>query len=150
MPYQGTLGKQFMCPTGHLAEAALFGHFRGMVPNNLKALRVRKGVSQSVLAEAAGTTLNYYGKLERGTRPLTLDYLERLAEALDVEPFVIIAPERLYPTEEQLTDMLRLAQQQLPVDLPYSEWPRAVAAGLHTRLLTLGGDRANADAGDGS
>ena len=115
-----------------------------MIPNNLRRLRKQKNVSQDVLAAAAGTTRDYYGKLERGDKKLTLDYIERLAEALGVEPYQIIAPERLFPTEEQLADMLRLAQQQLPAGLPYSEWPRVVAGALHVRLQTLASDRASA------
>jgi transcriptional regulator with XRE-family HTH domain len=149
MPYQGTSFKRELCPTGHLSNEHLYGHIPRMVPNNLAALRKVKGVSQDVLAVAAGTTRNYYGKLERGERALTMEYLERLAKALDVEPYAVIAPEYLFPSEEQLADMLRLAQQQLPMDLPYSEWPRAVAASLRTRLQRLGGERSNGSSGDG-
>lgn len=148
MPYQGTLRNSLLCPTSHLPLVPLFGHLGDMIPNNLRSLRKLKGVSQDALAEAAGTTRNYYGKMERGTRPLTFTYLEKLAEALNVEPYRIIAPAELFPTEEQLSDMLQLAQQRLPAGLPYSEWPRTVAADLHMRLLTLAGDRANADSED--
>jgi transcriptional regulator with XRE-family HTH domain len=116
-----------------------------MVPNNIATLRRAQGLTQTQLAEAIGTTLSQMGKLERGERPLDTDWLESIATALSVEPFRIIAPARLFPTEEQLADMLQHAQQKLPAGLPYSEWPRSVASGLHTRLLTLAGDRASAD-----
>jgi transcriptional regulator with XRE-family HTH domain len=118
-----------------------------MLPNNIAALRKAKGMSQTELAEAIGTKLTHMGKLERGERPLSGDWIERIAVALDIEPFQIIAPARLFPTEEQLADMLRLAQQKLPAGLPYSEWPRSVASSLHTRLLMLASDRASGDGG---
>lgn len=120
-----------------------------MLPNNVSKLRKARDMSQTDLAEAIGTKLSHMGKLERGERPLTVDWIEKIAAALDVEPYQIIAPDNLFPSEEQLADMLQLAQQQIPAGLPYSEWPRAVAGGLHTRLLTLASDRANADAEGG-
>ena len=123
-------------------------HDDRMLRNNIAMLRKEKGLSQTALAEAIGTTLPMMGKLERGERPLNSDWLEKIGEALGVEPYRIIAPERLFPTEQQLVDMLQLAQQQLPAGLPYSEWPRSVAAGLRTRLLTLADDRASDDAED--
>lgn len=138
-----------MYPRGVLGNYTQIGHLQPMLPNNIATLRKAKGISQTELAKAIGTKLTHMGKLERGERPLNGDWLEKIAEALEVEPFRIIAPARLFPTEEQLADMLRLAQQRLPAGLPYSEWPRSVASGLHTRLLTLAGDRASAD-GEGA
>jgi len=119
-----------------------------MLANNLPALRARKGWSQTDLANAIGTTLNTLGKLERGERPLSSDWLEKMARALDCAPFEIIAPADLLPSDEELADMLRLAQQRLPVDLPYSEWPRAVSGFLRTRLAMLVRDRARPASGD--
>lgn len=148
MPQWGTFYKREMCPTGPLARYALRRQVREVVPNNLKALRLRAGLSQAELGSAINSTGSYYGKVERGDKTLTLEFIEKLAVKLGVEPYAIIAPDRLFPTEEQLADMLQLAQQQLPVDLPYSEWPRVVASGLHTRLLTLADDRANAPTED--
>lgn len=148
MPYLGTSGNEKMCPTSPLACLTRCGHNLGVIPNNLQKLRKARKVTQDFLAEQAGTTRNYYGKLERGERPLTMEYLERLANALEVEPFVVIAPDHLFPSSEELADMLRIEQQQLPAGLPYSEWPRVVAAALHLRLQQLGGDRANEASGD--
>jgi len=93
-----------------------------------------------------GTTRNMLVKLERGSRGLTSEWLEKIGAALRVPPYLLIAPEHILPTEEQLADMLTSAQSSLPAGLPYSEWPRAVAAGLHMRLRTLVGDRASASA----
>jgi len=139
-----------MYPLSHLGGHALYGHNGGMIRNNIAQLRRMRDMTQSQLAEAIGTTRSMLAKLEGGTRPLTSKWIEKLADKLDVEPFRIIAPERLFPTEEQLADMLRLAQQQIPAGLPYSEWPKAVAGGLHMRLQKLADDRANAASVDGA
>lgn len=148
VPHQGTIGKLKMCPTGVLGLYALRGHTAPMLANNIAVYRKRAGLSQEQLADAIGTTRNMLVKLEKGSRGLTSDWLEKIGERLEVPPYLLIAPEHLLPTEEQLAEMLSAAQQTLPAGLPYSEWPRAVAAGLHTRLRTLAGDRANAgDAG---
>lgn len=58
---------------------------------NLKQLRERRGLSQTALAEKMGTTLNFYGKLERGTRRLNMDWLARIAAALEVGMDEIVA-----------------------------------------------------------
>lgn len=142
VPAAGTLRKHDLCPERHRDGNALFGHKAAMVPNNLALLRNRKGMTQDALAEAVGTTRNTITKLESGARPLHTGWLDKLAEALEVEPFLIIAPERFFPTEDELAEMILGAQQRLPTGLPYSEWPRAVATGLHMRLLTLANDRA--------
>lgn len=148
VPQQGTIGKLKMCPTGVLGLYALRGHTTPMLANNIAVYRKRAGLSQEQLADAIGTTRNMLVKLEGGSRGLTSDWLEKIGNELSVPPYLLIAPEHLLPTEEQLAEMLSAAQQTLPAGLPYSEWPRAVAAGLHTRLRTLSGDLASvADAG---
>lgn len=144
VPHQGTFVKPKLCPTGALGLYALRGHTAPMLANNIATYRKRAGLSQEQLAEAIGTTRNMLVKLEKGSRGLTSDWLEKIGNELSVPPYLLIAPEHLLPTEQQLAEMLSAAQQTLPAGLPYSEWPRAVAAGLHTRLRTLAGDRANA------
>jgi len=58
---------------------------------NLKQLRTQRGLSQTALAEMIGTTLNFYGKLERGDRRLNMDWLRRIATALNVSMNDIVA-----------------------------------------------------------
>lgn len=121
------------------------------LPNNIRELREAKGWSRPDLAKAAGTSPQQIERLEKGYRRLSDVWLTRLAKAFEVEPYEILAPLGAgLPTEEELTELLRASQQELPAGLPYSEWPRAVAAGLRTRLARLLDDRANDDAGDDS
>lgn len=91
MPYLGTFNKRRLCPTGHLSFSALNGHKQRMSANNISHYRKRAGLSQTVLAERIGTTLNMLGKLERGDRTLDTDWLERLGKALGVAPHELIA-----------------------------------------------------------
>ena len=49
-----------------------------------KKFRTHKGMTQAALAEAAGTNINYYAKLERGVAIPSLAMLEKLVRALKV------------------------------------------------------------------
>ncbi|MCR5943611.1 helix-turn-helix transcriptional regulator [Ochrobactrum sp. XJ1] len=53
---------------------------------NLKALRLAKGLSQEELAHRANIDRTYISSLERCIYGVSIDILGRLAEALDVEP----------------------------------------------------------------
>jgi transcriptional regulator with XRE-family HTH domain len=59
---------------------------REIVAKNLRRLRREKGVSQEELADRAGVNRNYPGLLEREQYAATVDVLEKLAKALDVDP----------------------------------------------------------------
>lgn len=92
MPNVGTLGNR-----DH-AQYVLFKHHGSRrksaamaTDTNLRQLREARGLSQSALAEKIGTTLNMYGKLERGTRRLNMDWLRKLADALGVGRDDIVA-----------------------------------------------------------
>jgi transcriptional regulator with XRE-family HTH domain len=50
----------------------------------VKVHRVRHGLTQEALAEAAGTDRTTVGHIERGQRAMTLTTLRRVAGALDV------------------------------------------------------------------
>lgn len=116
-----------------------------MLPNNIARYRKEAGLTQDGLAAAIGTTRNHLVKLEKGSRPLNSDWLEKIGKAVGVEPYLLIAPDNVLPSEAELAEMLAAAQRTLPAGLPYSEWPRAVASGLHMRIRTLASDRATAD-----
>jgi len=116
-----------------------------VLPNNIASYRKAANLTQVGLAEAIGTTRSMLVKLERGERPLTGEWLEKIGSAVAVSPHLLIAPPDALPNEEQLGQMLASAQQSLPAGLPYSEWPRAVASELHMRLRTLSGDRTSDD-----
>ncbi len=59
------------------------GDLQKVVGRNLRAYRKKKGLSQEDFADFVGVHRTYMGGLERGERNLTLQSLERLAEALE-------------------------------------------------------------------
>lgn len=61
-------------------------NLREIVARNLRQIRHAKGLSQEELADRAGINRNYVGMLERSEHAATVDMLEQLAVALDVEP----------------------------------------------------------------
>lgn len=56
------------------------------VASRLHNVRKAKGMTLQQVADLADTTLATIHKLERSQRPLTMDWIERLAKALDVDP----------------------------------------------------------------
>jgi transcriptional regulator with XRE-family HTH domain len=59
---------------------------------NVRAGRLRAGLSQEELAFRAGMKRSYLSDLERGTRNPTIRALGRLAEALEVTPTSLLDP----------------------------------------------------------
>ncbi|MGH6957468.1 MAG: helix-turn-helix domain-containing protein [Caulobacteraceae bacterium] len=59
---------------------------RERVAKNLRRLRQSKHLSQEELAARAEVSGNYVGILEREEKAVSIDVLERLAEALGVDP----------------------------------------------------------------
>ena len=59
---------------------------------NLRALRLRAGVSQEKLAAKCKLHRTYIGAIERGERNITLATLSQLAAALGVEATELLRP----------------------------------------------------------
>ena len=53
---------------------------------NVRRLRLAKGLSQEDLAHEVGVHRNYIGALERGERNPTLVSVERITDALEADP----------------------------------------------------------------
>ncbi|MEI6603432.1 MAG: helix-turn-helix transcriptional regulator [Clostridia bacterium] len=56
----------------------------------MKALRVKNELSQEALALKANLSTHFIGKIERGSDNITLDSLQRIAEALEVNPTALL------------------------------------------------------------
>ena len=59
---------------------------------NVRRLRLKRDVSQQVIAFEADMALNYVSGIECGKKNPTIDILDRLAKALRVAPRDLLAP----------------------------------------------------------
>ena len=57
---------------------------RKLLANNIKYFRLNKGLSQEELAELLETTPVYLSSLENAKRNIRLDYIEHIANTLEV------------------------------------------------------------------
>ena len=57
----------------------------------LREIRLKKGISQERLAELAGLHRTYVSSVERGERNISLENIDRLANALE-EPMAKLMP----------------------------------------------------------
>ena len=62
----------------------------GVFAENVRANRLRLGLSQEELAERAGVHRTYVGMLERCEKNVTIYNIERIAQALSVEPSILL------------------------------------------------------------
>ena len=60
--------------------------------NRLKEFRTSKGISQEKLAELSGLHRTYVSSVERFERNITVDNMERLANALGVDIRELLKP----------------------------------------------------------
>lgn len=83
------------------------------VAGQIKALRLGKGWSQDTLAKRCvpRTVYQQIDKLESGERRLTLDWLERLATALEVDPIDLIAKSE--PPLREMNEQVALEMAQI-------------------------------------
>ncbi|MBW4084092.1 helix-turn-helix domain-containing protein [Paenibacillus sp. S150] len=54
------------------------------VGSQIRVLRQERGISQEKLALIAGVNTSYVGQIERGIRSPTIDMLDKIAQALEV------------------------------------------------------------------
>lgn len=65
---------------------------RGIFAENLKVARRAKGWSQEELAHHAGIDRTYVSSLERGVYAASIDMIQQLADALEVQPWEMLHP----------------------------------------------------------
>jgi transcriptional regulator with XRE-family HTH domain len=57
---------------------------------NLKNFRVEKGLSQEELAFRCGLHRTYISDIERATRNVSIDNIEKISSALNIEPYKLV------------------------------------------------------------
>lgn len=68
------------------------GDARQRIAENLKRLRKERGLSQEAMAELADFHRTYVSQLERCVTNISVDGLERLSMALNVDILVLLQP----------------------------------------------------------
>ena len=57
--------------------------------NNLRKYRNASGLSQEAFASKAGLHRTYISALERGKRSIALDNIEKIADALEIDAYLL-------------------------------------------------------------
>lgn len=57
--------------------------------NNLRQYRKESGLSQEAFAAKAGLHRTYISAVERGKRSIALDNIERIADALEIDAYLL-------------------------------------------------------------
>ena len=62
--------------------------------SNVKRYRKERGYSQEYLAELAGLHRTYISALEREKRNISMGNIERISEALQIEPYLLFVKDK--------------------------------------------------------
>jgi transcriptional regulator with XRE-family HTH domain len=73
-----------------------------LVIDNIKRIRKEKGISQEKLAEACNTATSYIGLMEIYKNVPKLSTIERIANALDVDPLEFFKDKNKFPLKDEL------------------------------------------------
>lgn len=64
--------------------------------NNLKKYRLLAGLSQEKLAEKSGLHRTYISGIECYRRSISLENIQRIADALEIDTYLLFVKEELY------------------------------------------------------
>ena len=66
---------------------------RGIFARNVRLVRTHANLSQEAMADLAELDRAFVGTLERGTRNISIDNIERIAKALNEAPHELMRPD---------------------------------------------------------
>ncbi|MFC4595883.1 helix-turn-helix domain-containing protein [Sphingobium tyrosinilyticum] len=66
------------------------GRLRTIVATNVRRFRMETGLSQQDFAYEIEMDRTYFGGIERGERNVSIDNIERIANGLKVQPFLLL------------------------------------------------------------
>ena len=78
--------------------------------NSIKEIRKRKGVTQVQLAKILGVSQGAIQMLETGQRGLDLNWMQKIAKALNVEPWELLPKDmqpNISPEEQEILRTIR-------------------------------------------
>ena len=62
--------------------------------SNLRKYRIKKGLSQENLAELCGLHRTYISDIERFKRSISLENIQRIANALEIDTYILFIEDR--------------------------------------------------------
>ncbi len=66
------------------------GELREIVAANIRRFRKERGISQQDFAYDIEMDRTYFGGIERGERNVSIDNIERIANGLQISPYVLL------------------------------------------------------------
>ncbi|KAK44906.1 DNA-binding protein [Caballeronia jiangsuensis] len=70
---------------------------RERLAKNLRSAREDQALSQEALSDKCGFHRSYISQVERGVTNITIDNVQRIAEALGLDPQMLLSPAALAP-----------------------------------------------------
>lgn len=101
--------------------------------------RIQKNLTLQALAERVGTTKSQIDKLEKGERRLTVDWLQRIADALNLPVTSFFAPDASAPLTNALSDAALSLYEAPPLQRDPSSLRPAIAEGIALPPLPVHG-----------
>jgi transcriptional regulator with XRE-family HTH domain len=80
---------------------------RSLLGRRIKALRLRRELTQEALGERAGLNYKYLGAIERGECNPSLKQLLKIAQALGIEHYELLIVEQEEPSAPKLRAMMQ-------------------------------------------
>lgn len=68
--------------------------------HNVRMYRIRLGLSQEAVAVRTGLHRTYISAVERGKRSISLDNIQRIADALEIETYLLFIDDTITPELE--------------------------------------------------
>jgi transcriptional regulator with XRE-family HTH domain len=99
------------------------GRLEQVLARRLREVAKQKGVALSHLADRSGLARSYMWKLLDGSSSATLAAVQRIAEALDVEPLLLLTPVALSVSQHAAAEA-RVPKRRKPASTSAAPRPR--------------------------
>lgn len=75
---------------------------------NLKKYRIQKGLSQEAFAEISGLHRTYISAIEREKRSIALENIQKIANALDIETYLLFVDKDISDKGDQQWNVVNI------------------------------------------
>ncbi len=128
-------------PASHAVAASGLSCNFACMKIRLTEFRDRLNLTLEKMAERLDVSDSQLSRWEKGRSSIPSKRLPDIARAYECRVSEIFAEdhecERVELTPDQLTEMVRLAQDEMIAGTSFADWPRAVASNLHEQLRQI-------------